>query len=353
MEDKTILAVAVAVLLVVISNKLKSFLVGKPKLNLPPGPWTLPVIGSLHHLGTNPLIYRTFRRLAEKHGPLMLFHFGEIPMLVVSSPEAAQAVMKTHDISFADRFANPTVATLTYDNTDLVFAPYGERWRQLRKICVLEMLSVARVQSFQSIREEEVARFVRSVTDSASSGTAMDVTKGISKFINDTFVRECVGSRCQHQDEYLHAFHQAVHLTSGLSLADLFPSSKVMQLLGTAPRTALVCRERIQRILEQVIQEKTEAMDRGDKSILGVLLRLQKDGDTPIPLTNNTIVSLMFDLFGAGSDTSSITLNWCMTELVRHPAVMAKVQAEIRLTVCYMNQNHHGKNNHGRLAVKV
>ncbi|KAK3157650.1 hypothetical protein QOZ80_2AG0125590 [Eleusine coracana subsp. coracana] len=328
MEDKTILAVAVAVLLVVISKKLKSFLVGKPKLNLPPGPWTLPVIGSLHHLGTNPLIYRTFRRLAEKHGPLMLFHFGEIPMLVVSSPEAAQAVMKTHDTSFADRFANPTLATLTYDKMDMVFAPYGERWRQLRKICVLEMLSAARVQSFRSIREEEVARFLRSVTDSASSGTAMDVTKGISKFINDTFVRECVGSRCQHQDEYLHAFHQAVQLTSGLSLSDLFPSSNVMQMLGTAPRTVLACRERIQRILEQIIQEKTEAMDGGDKSILGVLLRLQKDGDTPIPLTNDTIVSLMFDLFGAGSDTSSITLNWCMTELVRYPAVMAKVQAE-------------------------
>lgn len=297
MEDKTILAVAVAVLLLVIC-KLKSFLVAKQRLNLPPGPWTLPVIGSVHHLGTSPLIYRTLSRLAQKHGPLMLFQLGEIPMLVVSSPEAAQAVMKTHDISFADRFANPTVAILTYDKTDLVFAPYGERWRQLRKICVLEMLSATRVQSFRSIREEEVARFVKNVAACAAAGTAMDVSKGISRFINDAFVRECVGSRCKYQDEYLRAFHQGIQLTSGLSLADLFPSSKVMRLLGSAPRKALACRERIQRILEQIIQEKTEALDRGDKpeheSFLGVLLRLQKEESTPVPLTSDTIVSLMF-----------------------------------------------------------
>ena len=36
------------------------------------------------------------------------------------------------------------------------------------------------------------------------------------------------------------------------------------------------------------------------------------------------------DLFGAGSDTSSTTLNWCMTELIRYPAAMARAQAEVR-----------------------
>jgi cytochrome P450 len=290
MENKTIIAVAVAVLLVVLS-KLKSFLSAKPKLNLPPGPWTLPVIGSLHHLGTNPLIYRTMSVLAHKYGPLMLFQLGEIPLLVVSSPEAAQEVMKTHDTLFADRWANPTLATFTYNKTDLVFSPYGERWRQLRKIFVLELLSATRVRSFRSIRDEEVTRFVRNVAASA----AMDLSQEISRFMNDTFARECVGSRCRQQDEYLLALHEAIHQTSGLSIADLFPSSRVMRMLGSTPRKALECRDRIQHILEQIIQEKKkEAMDHDDKSILGVLLRLQKENSTAITLTNDTIVALMF-----------------------------------------------------------
>ncbi|PAN47156.1 hypothetical protein PAHAL_9G238100 [Panicum hallii] len=333
MEDKALLAVAVAVLVVVLA-KFKSLLAAKPKLNLPPGPWTLPLIGSLHHLVTSPSIYRAMRDLARKHGPLMMLRLGEVPTLVVSSPEAARAVMKTHDITFADRYLNATIAVLTYDGTDLVFGTYGERWRQLRKITVLELLSVARVQSFQRIREEEAARFMQTLAASACAGATVDLTKMISRLINDTFVRESIGSRCKYQDEYLEAFDTAVRQTSVLTVADLFPSSRLMQVLGTAPRKALACRNKITRILEQIIREKMEAMDRGDKTahegLIGVLLRIQKEASLSTPLTNDAIVALMFDLFGAGSDTSSTTLNWCMTELIRYPAAMARAQAEVR-----------------------
>jgi len=220
-----------------------------------------------------------------------------VPTLVVSSPEAARAVMKTHDLTFADRYLNATIAVLTYGGTDLVFGAYGERWRQLRKITVLELLSAARVQSFQRIREEEAARFVRTLAASAA-GATVDLTKMISRFVNDTFVRESIGSRCKYQDEYLDAFDTAVRQTSVLTAADLFPSSRLMQLLGTAPRKALACRNKITRILEQIIREKMEALDHGDtaahEGLLGVLLRIQRETTLSTPLTNDAIVALMF-----------------------------------------------------------
>nr|CAB3466055.1 unnamed protein product [Digitaria exilis] len=346
MEDKVFLAVAIAVLLIVVS-KLKSHLLPsstkppKKKLNLPPGPWMLPVIGSIHHLITGgPLIHRTLRDLAGEHGPLMMLRLGEVPTLVVTSPEAAREVTKTHDVAFADRFVNATLSALTFDATDMACAPYGERWRQLRKICVLELLSASRVQSFSRIREEEVARFLHTLSSAAAGagddggGAAVDMSRGISEFINDAFMRECIGSRCKYQEEYDDAFHAAVRETSGLSVADLFPSSRVMGMLAMAPRRALACRHRMQRVLEKVMKEKKQAMDRGDEaaqeSFIGVLLRLQRDGSSPIELTNDTIVALMFDIFSAGSDTSASQLTWCMTELVRSPRVMAKAQAEVR-----------------------
>ncbi|WVZ51485.1 hypothetical protein U9M48_002630 [Paspalum notatum var. saurae] len=331
---KLLLALFVSVLLFVLS-KLTSLLgSSKPKLKLPPGPWTLPVVGSFHHLVGRPTIYQAMRELAQKHGPLMLLRFGELKIMVVTSSEGAQEVLKTQDMLFADRFLLATLAAFTFDGNDIATAPYGERWRQLRKICVLEMLSAARVRSFRCIREEEVARFLEKLTASATTSSAVDVTKMISMFINDAFTRESVGSRCKYQEEYLDALNTAIRHTSTLSVADLFPSSRLMLALSTGPRTVLACRNRIQRILEQIIQEKVEAMDHGEEevvdSFVGVLLRVQKERSTAIPLTNDTIIAVMFDMFAAGSETSSTTLNWCMTELVRSPAAMARSQAEVR-----------------------
>ncbi|CAO2141186.1 unnamed protein product [Urochloa humidicola] len=339
MEDKVLLAAVNVVVLVVVLSKLKSLFIAKqPKLNLPPGPLTLPVIGSLHHLITGPTIFRAMRSLAQKHGALMTLWFGEVPVLVVSSKEAAQEVMKTHDIMFADRLMNPTLRAFTSNGNDVVFGPYGERWRQLRKISVLELLSAARVQSFRHIREDEVAQFMKNLV--ASAGSAVDLTKMISRCINNTIVRESVGSSLcnKYQDEYLDALETAIQLISTPSIADLFPSSKLMQVLALGPRKALECRNRIQRIVEQLIQETTEARNRGDEvadgtrneGFLDVLLKLQKERSTPIPLDNDTIVGVMIDMFSGGSETSSTTLTWCMTELVRNPKAMAKAQAEVR-----------------------
>ncbi|RLN09889.1 ent-cassadiene C2-hydroxylase-like [Panicum miliaceum] len=333
MEDKLLLAVAV-VLVVLCWRLIRPSPAAKPKLNLPPGPWMLPVIGSLHHLVGTPLIFRTLRGLAQTHGPLMMLRLGEVPALVASSVEAAQAILKVQDTSFADRFTPATIATIAYGGTDLILSPYGERWRHLRKIVVQEMLTTTRVQSFKHIRQEEVARFLQGMAAAAATGTVVDFTTAVSKLINDAFLRECVGSRCKYQDEYLDAVHMASRLASGITMADLYPSSRIMQMLATAPRKGLACRQRMDRILQQIIQEAKEDMECGVKiaheNFVSLLLRLQKDGSMPIPLTNETITALMFDMLAAGSDTSSTTLNWAMTELIRSPAAMARAQAEVR-----------------------
>ncbi|CAN6242050.1 unnamed protein product [Urochloa humidicola] len=329
MDGTVLLAAASVFVVLVVLSKLKSQLTAKPKLNLPPGPWTLPVIGSIHHLVSSPNLHQATRRLAQTHGPLMMLRLGEVPAIVVSSPEGAQEVMKTHDIIFADRYNSATASTLTFNSNDIALAPYGERWRQLRKICVVELLSATQVQSFRHIREDEVARFIHNLAASAVTGAAINMTKMISRFINDTFMRESVGSRCKYQDEYLDALDTALRLTAGLAVADLFPSSRLLQFLDTAPRKVLACRNRMQGILEKVIQETKEAGS-GGEGFLSVLLRLQKERSTPIPLTNDTMIAVMWDMFTGGSDTSSTTLNWCMTELVRKPEALAKAQAEVQ-----------------------
>ena len=108
------------------------------------------LVGSLPH--------RALRDMAKKHGPLMHLWLGEVSAIVVSSPEIAREVMKTHDVIFASRPTGSLAGKiLSYDYTGIVAAPYGNYWRQLRKICTLELLSPKRVESYQPIREEELS----------------------------------------------------------------------------------------------------------------------------------------------------------------------------------------------------
>ncbi|CAO2148921.1 unnamed protein product [Urochloa humidicola] len=96
-------------------------------LRLPPGPWQLPIIGSLHHmLGAASVPHRRMCDLSRRYGPLMFLRFCEVPVIIVSSREAAIEVMKTHDAIFATRPQTKIIKILTKRGQAVAMSPYGE-----------------------------------------------------------------------------------------------------------------------------------------------------------------------------------------------------------------------------------
>ncbi|RHN57904.1 putative costunolide synthase [Medicago truncatula] len=152
------------IFLLVLFKIVKIWSYNTSTVNLPPGPWKLPFIGNLHQIISRSLPHHLFKILADKYGPLMHLKLGEVPYVIVSSPEIAKEIMKTHDLNFCDR-PNLLLSTIfSYNATDVIFSMYREWWRELRKICVIELLSAKRIQSFRSIREDEVTNLVKSIT---------------------------------------------------------------------------------------------------------------------------------------------------------------------------------------------
>lgn len=57
---------------------------------------------------------------------------------------------------------------LSYGKADVAFAVYGDSWRYLRKICMMELLGPKIVDSFQLARQEEVERTMRAIASKAA-----------------------------------------------------------------------------------------------------------------------------------------------------------------------------------------
>uniref|UniRef100_N1R3L0 Cytochrome P450 71A19 n=1 Tax=Aegilops tauschii TaxID=37682 RepID=N1R3L0_AEGTA len=192
-------------------------------MNELPGPWQLPVIGSLHHL-VGQLPHRAMRDLARRYGPVLLLRLGEVPTLVVSSREGAREVTKTHDLAFATRPLSATARVLTNGGRDIVFAPYGDHWRQVKKIAVFELLSARRVTSFRAVREEEVAAVLRDVAEAAVATRPVELRACLSALGIDITVRAIMGDRFKERDVFLHALDRSTKLVAGVNppAPDLF-----------------------------------------------------------------------------------------------------------------------------------
>ncbi|XP_078171913.1 desmethyl-deoxy-podophyllotoxin synthase-like [Carex rostrata] len=304
----------------------------KPILRFPPGPWPLPIIGNIHNI-IGSLPHRTMRNLSRQFGPLMLLHLGETLTIVVSSPDAAREIMKNHDINFASRPITPTMDILTFGGKGIGFPPYGEYWRQVRKICVLELLSTRRVQSYKSIREEEVCNLIKYIFSCSSHCEPVNLSKRLASLVNDIITRAIIGSKCKNQDVFLRELDNLVQLASGFNLNDLFPSSLLARLVSTAAKKAERSQQIRSRFLDDIIEQRIErktAREGEVEDLLDVLLRLH-DEDTPTnPLDMETVKAVILDLFGAGTETSSTTIEWAMSELLRNPTTMKKAQSEVR-----------------------
>jgi hypothetical protein len=260
-------------------------------VRLPPGPWRLPVIGSLHHLLRSPLPYRAMADLARRlDAPLMSLRLGEVSVVVASSPDAARELMKTHDLNFATRPWSPTMRILLADGEGLVFAPYGPLWRQLRRISILELLSARRVHSFRRVREEEVGRLVAAIA-AATPGKAMNVSRRIVETIMDMTMRSIMGDRFEKRDEFMEVFAEGVKITSGFNLGDLFPSSRLASFLSGTARRAEANHRKNGELVDSIFRQREEkraaagdgAVDEED--LVDVLMRIQKEDGLEVPVT--------------------------------------------------------------------
>ncbi|KAJ0547394.1 putative premnaspirodiene oxygenase [Helianthus annuus] len=196
--------------------------------------------------------------------------------------------MKANDLSFANRPKLLSAEIVGYNYTDIAFSPYGEYWRQMRKICILELLGAKKVRSFESIRDQESWRLVECMANEGK--VTVNLTKKIYATINVIATRVAVGSRYKDHGMLVELIEQAVSLAGGFDVSDLFPSFKMLHLVTGMRGKLMKIHGKIDKMLEGIISDHQECRAGGGRAeqnedLLDVLLRLRDDGGLQFPLT--------------------------------------------------------------------
>ncbi|KAM0055360.1 putative geraniol 8-hydroxylase [Helianthus debilis subsp. tardiflorus] len=325
-------------LLIIVATLLLSYILisvlgfGKPK-NLPPGPTRLPIIGNLHLLGDLP--HQSLAKLAKIHGPIMSLKLGQNTTVVISSSTAAIEVLKKQDLAFANRYVPDVVTAYNHDQHSLSFLHVCTEWRTLRRIVTSNIFSNNSLEAKQHLRNQKVEELIAYCRKASLSNEKVDIGRAafrtsLNLLSNTIFSTDLADPYEDSGKEFKEVITSVMEDSGKTNLVDVFPVLRKIDPQGLRRRMTRHF-SKVLGIFDQLIEERqrTGSFEQGD--VLDVCLKMMQENPNEFNHTN--IKSLFLDLFVAGTDTTSITVEWAMAELLRNPHMMAKAKEELEKVI--------------------
>ncbi|CAN6363266.1 unnamed protein product [Urochloa humidicola] len=325
-------------------------------LPLPPGPRGWPVLGNLPQLGGKT--HQTLHEMTKLYGPLLRLRFGSSTVVVAGSAAVAEQFLRAHDANFSCRPPNSGGEHMAYNYHDVVFAPYGARWRAMRKICAVNLFSARALDDLRGVREREAALMARSLL--AGEAVPVPVGKAVNVCTTNALSRAAVGRRVfaaaagngeEGAREFKEIVLEVMRVGGVLNVGDFVPALRWLDPQGVVAKMKRLHR-RFDEMMNGVIADHRRKDDAGvvvtpadgeegeGKDLLGLLLAMVHDerplaggGGEEDRISETDIKALILNLFVAGTDTTSTIVEWSLAELLRHPDILKQAQEELDAVV--------------------
>ncbi|XP_011819320.1 PREDICTED: cytochrome P450 2C21-like isoform X2 [Colobus angolensis palliatus] len=255
--------------LILLSLWNRSYAKGK----LPPGPTPLPIIGNILQLKTKN-ISKSISVLAKDYGPVFTIYFGMKPTVVLHGYKAIKEALIDQGEVFSGRGSFPVVEKIA-QGFGVIFSN-GDRWKQIRRfsLMVLRNMGMGKKTIEDRIQEEALCLVEALKKTNASP-------------CDPTFLLGCVPCNVISSIIFQNRFD--------------YRDQKFLTLMK-------YFNENFESVSSPWIPEKHNEESE---------------------FTMDNLVATIWDMFSAGTETTSTTMRYGLLLLLKHPEISAKVREEI------------------------
>lgn len=165
---------------------------------------------------------------------------------------------------------------ILFDSKGISFSSYGPYWRNMQKLCTLQLLSSCKIDSFAPMRREEVGFLIKSLQEAAA---AVDISAKVASLSADMSCRMIFGKKYLDDDlddrGFRAVIQEGMKLAAAPNIADYIPCLLGLDLQGMTRRikaTAKVFGDFLEKIIDEHIYNPKGEGQR--KDLVDVMLGL-------------------------------------------------------------------------------